>query len=204
MSSILYYSNYCEPSKNLLQHVTKTNCARDIHFVCIDKRVKESNGKTFILLPTGQKIIMPENVTRVPALMLLDKNYQVIYGNDIYNYLKPQQLQQIKQATQNNMEPINHQDGFSAFSGWGNGVVSDNYSFLDQTGDELSVIGNGGLRQTHNYALLNDQNQNNFMNTPQLDDKNHKLKDGEITIDNLMQKRQEELTSIQNSMTRYT
>ncbi len=49
MSSILYYSNFCEPSKKLLQTVSKTGNSHNIHFVCIDKRVKEANGKVFPL-----------------------------------------------------------------------------------------------------------------------------------------------------------
>ena len=52
MSCILYYSNFCEPSKKLLQTVSKTEMAKDIHFICIDKRVKE-NDKMFIILQNG-------------------------------------------------------------------------------------------------------------------------------------------------------
>ena len=156
MSTILYYSNFCEPSKKLLQSVTKTQNTNNIHFICIDKRVKDTNGKIFIVLQNGQQILMPENVTRVPALLLLNQNYKVIYGNDIYNYLKPQVTQQIQQATKNNMEPINFQDGFKSFGGFSGGIVSDNYSFLDQSDSELSVKGDGGLRQIHNYVTLNE------------------------------------------------
>ena len=76
MSSILYYSNFCEPSKKLLQTVTKTQNTNNIHFICIDKRVKDANGKIQIVLQTGQKIVMPENVTRVPALLLLNQIYE--------------------------------------------------------------------------------------------------------------------------------
>ena len=62
MSSILYYSNFCEPSKKLLQSVSKTQNTNNIHFICIDKRVKDTNGKIFIVLQNGQQILMPENV----------------------------------------------------------------------------------------------------------------------------------------------
>ena len=123
MSSILYYSNFCEPSKKLLQTVSKTQNVNNIHFVCIDKRVKDSNGKIFIVLQTGQKLIMPDNVTRVPALLLLNQNYKVIYGDDIYKHLKPQVTQEVKQATKNNMEPINFQDGFGSFGGFSGGGI---------------------------------------------------------------------------------
>ena len=197
MSSILYYSNFCEPSKKLLQTVSKTQNVNNIHFVCIDKRVKDSNGKIQIILQTGQKLLMPENVTRVPALMLLNQNYKVVYVDDIYTHLKPQVTQQIKQATKNNMEPINFQDGFSAFSGFGGGIVSDNFSFLDQSDSELSVKGEGGLRQIHNYVTLNES-MNLSMKLPQddFDYKGDKIKEGETSVEALQRRREEDLTNI--------
>ena len=197
MSSILYYSNFCEPSKKLLQNVSKTQNAKNIHFICIDKRVKDTNGKVFIVLQNGQKIIMPENVTRVPALLLLNQNYKVIYGDEIYQYFKPNVEQEIKQATKNNMEPVTFQDGFGAFSGFGGGIVSDNYSFLDQTDDELGVKGNGGLRQMHSYVSLNDS-MNLTMNLPTEngEQNTHKLREGEMSIEALQRKRDQELSNI--------
>jgi hypothetical protein len=150
MSCILYYSKYCDVSKKYLQMLTKTNAQKDIHFICIDKRVQEAN-KTYIVLENGQKIILPENVTRVPALLLLNQGYQVLYGEQILQHLKPQQEIAVKQATQNNMEPL----AFSLGGGGFNNIVSDQYSFLDQAPEELEAKGNGGLRQMHNYVDLN-------------------------------------------------
>jgi hypothetical protein len=195
MSTILYYSNFCEPSKKLLQSVTKTQNTNNIHFICIDKRVKDTNGKIFIVLQNGQQILMPENVTRVPALLLLNQNYKVIYGNDIYNYLKPQVAQQIQQATKNNMEPINFQDGFKSFGGFSGGIVSDNYSFLDQSDSELSVKGDGGLRQIHNYVTLNES-MNLSMKLPQDDVEYNKIKEGELSVEALQRRRDEEVANI--------
>jgi len=197
MSSILYYSNFCEPSKKLLQTVTKSQNAKDIHFICIDKRIKDSNGKIFIVLQNEQKIILPENVTRVPALLLLNQNYKVIYGDDIYQHLKPQQVNNVKVATKNNMEPVTFQDGFGAFSGFGGNIVSDNYSFLDQSDTELGVKGDGGLRQMHSYVSLNDS-MNLTMHLPQDDHdyKNDKLKDGETSVEALQRKRDQEISGI--------
>jgi hypothetical protein len=53
MSSILYYSKFCEHSNKLLQTLSKTNVQKDIHFICIDKRVKDSNNKMFIVFPAS-------------------------------------------------------------------------------------------------------------------------------------------------------
>jgi hypothetical protein len=149
MSSILYYSKYCEVSKKYLQILSKSSSQKDIHFICIDKRVKENN-KTYIILDNNQKIILPDNITRVPALLLLTKNYQVLYGEQILEFLKPKQEVEIRQATQNNMEPL----AFS-FGGGLSDIVSDQYSFLDQPPEDLNAQGNGGMRQMHNYVDLN-------------------------------------------------
>ena len=89
--------------------INNTQNTNNIHFVCIDKRVKDSNGKVFIILQNGQKLIMPENVNRVPALLLLNQNYQVLYGESILQHLKPKQESLIKKATLNNLEPISYQ-----------------------------------------------------------------------------------------------
>jgi len=153
MSSILYYSKYCEVCKKYLQILSKSQSQKDIHFICIDKRVKdELNNKWYIILENGQKIVLPNNVTKVPALLLLTDGYQVLYGEQILQHLKPQQHQEIKQATKNNMEPM----AFSFGGGGGFGdIVSDQYSFLDQNEEELKATGNGGMRQMHNYVDLN-------------------------------------------------
>jgi thiol-disulfide isomerase/thioredoxin len=131
MSSILYYSKYCEVCKKYLQTLSKFQSQKDIHFICIDKRIKdELNNKWYIILENEQKIVLPNNVTKVPALLLLNQGYQVLYGDQILQHLKPQETQEMRQATKNNMEPT----AFS-FGGGGGGfsdIISDQYSFLDQ------------------------------------------------------------------------
>ena len=191
MSTILYYSKFCEHSNKLLQTLSKAGAQKDIHFICIDKRVKDSNNKMFIVLENGQKIIMPENVNRVPALLLLNQNYQVLYGEAILNHLKPKQEVAVRQATQNNMEPM----AFS-FGGGGFGdIVSDAYSFLDQGAEELQAKGNGGMRQMHNYV---DLNYSDNISTPG-DDHDYKGSNkisGDLTIEQLQQQRESELQKI--------
>jgi hypothetical protein len=93
------------------------------------------------------------------------------------------------------MEPSSFIDGFS-FGSFGSGIVSDCYSFLDQSDTELSVKGEGGLRQMHNYVSLND-NGNLSMHLPQDDHdyKSDKLKEGEMSIEALQRKREQELSA---------
>ena len=190
MSSILYYSNLCDHSKKLLQTLAKSPSSKEIHFICIDKRVKDPNGKIFIILENGQKIIMPENVTRVPALLLLNDNYKVLYGESILQHLKPRVEAAVRVATQNHMEPSAF--SFNSASGSSGFVASDQYSFLDMDADALKAGGNGGMRQMHNYVDLNYSDQ---ISTP-LDEaeykKTSKLPEG-MTIEQLQQQRDQDL-----------
>ena len=189
MSSILYYSNFCEHSKKLLQGLSKTQVSKDIHFICIDKREKGKDNKIYIVLENGQKIVMPENVSKVPALLLLTDNYQVLYGDNIYNHLKPKQAVAVKQATQNNMEPMSF-----SFGGGCSGIVSDNYSFLDMDAEDLTAKGNGGTRQMHNYVPLTYADD---ITTPKDDHdyKSDKLS-GDLTVEKLQQQRDLDMQNI--------
>jgi len=189
MSSILYYSNFCEHSKKLLQTLSKTQASKDLHFICIDKRTQGPDKKIYIVLENGQKIVMPENVTKVPALLLLNENYQVLYGDNIYNHLKPAQEVITRQATSNNMEPM-------AFSLGGGCIASDQYSFLDMDSEELNTKGNGGMRQMHNYVPLN---YSDTISTPADE---HDYKQGrsaggqEMTIAKLQEMRDQEIAGL--------
>lgn len=158
MSSILYYSNFCENSKILLSNISKSNVKNDIHFICIDKRIQKNN-ETYIILENGQHIILPKTITAVPALLLINQNYKILLGNEITEYLKPDHNPIVQQKEiSHDLEPTAFSMNNSIY-----GVNSDNYSFLDQNSDELSAKGNGGLRQMYNYASLN---HNDKINTP--------------------------------------
>lgn len=152
MSSILYYSKYCEVCKKYLQIISRSNIQNEIHFICIDKRYKGPNDRDYtITLDNGQRMTLPSVITKVPALLLINKGYEVIFGEKILEYLKPRQQQEVRVATMNNMEPM----AFSLAGGGFGSVVSDQYSFLDQDPEELKADGNGGMRQMHNYVDLN-------------------------------------------------
>ena len=198
MSSILYYSQYCESSNKILSTLSKFNIADNVHFICIDKRVQK-NGKIYVILQNGQEMLLPENITKVPALMILNQQYRIIYGNEIINFFQGSMQTQVNQATKNNTVPasVPSNEGFlggfsfGGFGGSGSGIVSDNYSFLDQDDTELKTTGNGGLRQMHNYALLDESNVR--FNTPNDESTSNKIKDGQYTLDQLKQAREQEL-----------
>ena len=148
MSSVLYYSKYCENCKKLLYELGKSKAQKDIHFLSIDKRIQKGQ-KMYIVLDNGSQIFMPPNIRKVPTLLLLNKGNKLLIGDDVLNYLRPKIYQEKEKATQNNMEPL-------AFSVYEMGTsMSDNYSYLDQTSDEMEAKGNGGMRQLHSFVTLN-------------------------------------------------
>ena len=50
MSCILYYSNHCEPSQQLLQIISRSKITETIHFICIDNRYKYNRGQNIVQL----------------------------------------------------------------------------------------------------------------------------------------------------------
>lgn len=146
--SIIYYSNFCDPSKKLLQKVAKTKLSQEIHFICIDQRKRDSKGNTILFLQNEQ-VMLPPQVTKVPALYKMELN-QVLFGDDIYDFLLPKEVAINQQATGGNFDP----DPFSIF---GMNKMSDSYSFWDQTSEDLSAKGQGGTRQMHKFAPIDDQ-----------------------------------------------
>jgi hypothetical protein len=191
MSSILYYSNFCEKSKSLLQRLAKGKVKEGIHYMCIDKRTKGENGAWYIVMEDGQQIILPPHVNRVPALLLLNQNHAVLYGDQITNHLKPLDAQHNNVATGFNGEPSPFSTG-SEFMG-GFGVMSDNFSFLDQSSEDLSAKGSGGLRQLYNYATIDF---NESINCPAIEEKQARI-GPDVTLEKLEKERNEQITYAQ-------
>lgn len=147
MSSILYYSNYCDKCKDLLKTVSKLKVKDDMHFILLDNRVKKPNGSTYVVLSNGQEILLPPTITKVPALLLLNRGHRVIFGKEINEYLIPKKEESDRKATNNNGEPFAFSLGANGY-----GVSSDVFSFLDQDATDMSAKGDGGMRQQHHYV----------------------------------------------------
>ena len=148
MSLILYYSNLCNNCSDILPKLSQSQIKNDIHFLCIDNRIKKPDGSTYIILSNQKEIIMPPTINKVPALLLLNRGNQVIYGSNIMEYLQPKQTSVIEKTSNDDLGSFNFGDIHRS------GVISDNYSFLDQTNESMSAKGDGGLRQLRNNATL--------------------------------------------------
>jgi hypothetical protein len=188
MSCIIYYSTHCDKSKAVLSALSKSRVQDDIHFLCIDKRVRAANGSGswHIVTESGEKVLLPPQVNRVPALLLLNKGHMVLYGEQILQHFQPKNVALNNEATGFNGEPNAFSLGRESMGGYG--VASDNYSFLDQSADELSAKGNGGMRQLYNYATIDTMDK---IETPP--DTYSPDKVGSVSLEQLQQKRQSEI-----------
>jgi hypothetical protein len=184
MSMILYYSNFCQNCASILPKLSQSQIKSDIHFICIDNRIKKPDGSTYIILSNQKEIIMPPTLSKVPALLLLNRGNQIIYGSDINNHLQPVQTNTPAEKLEN-VEP----DAFSFGDIHGSGVMSDNFSFLDQTIESMSAKGNGGLRQIRNNATLEYVDQ---IETPPDDYVPNKI--GDMSMEKLQQDREKSLS----------
>tara|TARA_Y100000389_G_scaffold202673_1_gene248677 strand:- start:638 stop:1252 length:615 start_codon:yes stop_codon:yes gene_type:complete len=187
--NILYYSTYCKNCDKLLNILNKSNLQSTLNFINIDKRVIRNNS-IYIILNDEKELLLPVTITKVPALLLIDNGHQVLFGNQIYQHLQPKE-KQYKQDITNNDEP-------SSFSLDNNicsiyGVVSDNFSFLDQSSDSLNAKGNGGLRQLYTYSTIND-NYSNSIETPKEDYTPDKI--GNVSMDKLQIQRETDIKLI--------
>lgn len=194
MSSIIYYSNSCDRCKSVLKALSKSRVQDDIHFLCIDKRVRAANGSGawHIVTETGEKVLLPPQVNRVPALLLLNKGHMVLYGEQILQHFQPKNVALNNEATGFNGEPNAFSLGRESMGGFG--VASDNYSFLDQSADELSAKGNGGMRQLYNYATINTVDK---IETPP--DNYSPDKVGSVSLEQLQQKRNLDIQQSSNA-----
>lgn len=190
MSTILYYSNYCDNCKKLLGVIGKSPVKDEMHFLCVDNRTKGANGATYLVMQNGQQVLLPPSVSRVPALLLLNRGHKVLFGEEIMRHISPEIEAQKQSAVQQHGEP-------SAFTlgGFGSsfGVASDNYSYLDQTPEDLSAKGGGGMRQQHHYASVNYQDN---IETPPDNYQADTIGNGGVTMEQLQQQRAQD---IQNS-----
>jgi hypothetical protein len=126
--------------------------SKKFNYISIDKRVVKQNV-TYILNPDGTTFPLPPMINRVPVL-LLKPNHEILVGDQILEYVKPQ----VKNIDEEKTMLFNEPNPYMLKGD--RGVVSDEFSFLDSSVTELSAQGNGGMRQMYNYATLDSSTDN--------------------------------------------
>lgn len=189
---ILYYSNYCKHSQKILQFLSKGGLLDGINAYSIDKRsYDKTTNQLVVYLDNGENIYLPPNIQSVPALLLVNKNYQVVLGDEIIQHFEPAMKKKIANATLGNGEPSAFPIHAISGSG-GSNIVSEQFTFFDMTPEELSSKGEGGQRQMYNYVPVNQENS--YIQTPPDTYRPDKIGEG-VTMDDLQQKRNAEISN---------
>ena len=187
---ILYYSTNCTHSQKLLQYLAKNGLSSKMNFLSVDRRtVDPVSGQTYLILDRGTKVMLPPNVQSVPSLVLINQNFRVLSGAEIYGHLTPKLQDMTDRATGNNGEPLGYQIG-------GGDIVSERFTDYGMSPDELSSKGRGGMRQMHNYVPA--AHSGFMIPTPTDDYKADKV--GEVDMESLQQKRNSEVTNATKNM----
>jgi len=193
-STIVYYSNYCDHSKKLLQTLGKTGLQEDMHFISIDNRMQDpTDGNTYVVLENGSRILLPRAISRVPALFLV-ANKQILFGDEIYQFVQTLLGKRTEQAAQSHVEP----ESFS-FGSYASAIMSDQFSFLDMNVEDYAAKGGGGMRQLHNYASITDSaafNNNNNNNNKSMSSFDETKVPSGVTIEQLQKTREQEFMSM--------
>ena len=167
---LLFYSNYCLHSNNLINTISKTSIHNEILYICIDEK----------------KVKVPSFITRVPTIYLT-QDKKILVEDDIDRWFeqknrknqqeqeRQKQMQQAsqqqggqqqvsqQQASQQQQNP-NPDEGIMAYHGSEMGSsMSNNYSFLEEN-DNSSL--------NHNFEFL-DANNSSRINTPKEFNKNN-------------------------------
>tara|TARA_B100000900_G_C20565640_1_gene710947 strand:+ start:879 stop:1415 length:537 start_codon:yes stop_codon:yes gene_type:complete len=167
-----------------LKVLGKSDIQNSIHFLCIDKRRYDHKGVLHIILDNGMTIPLPEIINQVPALLIISKN-KILFGeNEIMSFFEPKFIENSNATNPktNNEEPL-------AYSTYEMGcTISDNYSYLDQTSDEMMAKGDGGVRQIHSFSKILDTNK---INTPPDDYIPDKV--GEVDFSKIIENREKDI-----------
>jgi len=193
----LYYSNYCKHRKKVLDFLSKSGIAEKLNCICIDKRKRDPNTNQMLIhLDDGKQVLMPPNLSSVPALLLINKGYSLVLGSDIIQHYEPEVKKKLESANFGDGEPSSYT--IQSSSG-GSNIVSEQFTFYDMSPDELSAKGAGGQRQLYNYVPV--ANSNNAIDTPPDSYKPDKVSN-EVTIDTLQQQRNADVP-MKNSTPQY-
>jgi hypothetical protein len=185
---ILYYSNYCKHSQNVVQTLVKSNLTDKLSFICIDKRSRDpKSGQVHITLENGSKVIMPPNIHSVPSLLLIKDNYRILLGDDILKHFHPHMKSSNSQNVAMSSEPTGY---FLNTSSGGTNIMSEKFTSYNMTPDDLSAKSNSNTRPLYNYVSV--KNDLNLINTPPDNYRPDKISN-DVTLDTLQQKRMDEI-----------
>lgn len=186
MKYVLFYSNFCRHSKELLIQISKSGIKEEINFICLDKR-KTEHGSNYAVLENGKKVLIPNSINVVPSMILLNYGNKIITGPEIINFLSETIVKSISKATHGQMEP-------ACYSISEMGGLSDPYSYLDISADDMLAKGSGGMKISHDYSFITN---NVSIETPPESSKPSDYKLSTIDIDSIKKNRDRDIPKLE-------
>lgn len=157
----LYFSEYCKHSQAILEQLNRLGLQERFRYISVDKRVIKNNI-TYIILPNGQQFPLPPMINRVPILLLKPSN-EILSGNQILEFIKPQVRNINEQKTMIYSEP--NPFAFGSDNLGMSGVASDRFSFVESNNNHSEMRldgGTAGMRQMYNYVTADGGNMNSI------------------------------------------
>ncbi len=149
---VIYYSDRCNHSKELINELHKNNLLSNFEKLCIDFE--------------NIKNILPPEVKEVPTIIVPEYDGLLI-GKDAFNWIKWKIKQnQNHAAAQNNNNNIQTKKGVSSFQSISNGF-SDTFSSWDSQEDIGSINKNFSNLEQDVSGTIITKNQENFENIGQ-------------------------------------
>ena len=191
---ILYYSNYCKHSQQILNYIVKQNMIEKVSCICIDKRSRDANNnQMYVTLENGQKVALPPGIHSVPTLLQVTKNYTTVLGvqpileifqnSPKYNPISSPQSNNPIHPETDTSEP-SHYDTYGT-SSFGN-IFSEKFTDYGLSPEALSTKGVSKERKLYNYVPVNS---NITIPTPEEKYKPDKIS-SDLTIDQLQTQRE--------------
>lgn len=185
MPDIIYYSSNCKNCIKLLNEIGNKKIENTLYF-SVDTR-ESINNQTFLILENGSRVLLPINITQVPSLLIIDEKSNkntLKVGKEIYDYLE----------LTNNTNIMKKKDEIDIKTyeliGKRDAIISDTFSYLSTSADDLLAEGSGGLEQIHNYSTLDALHS---INTPPDNYTPNKISTDERSIDDLKNEREKDI-----------
>jgi len=162
MSQILYYSKHCQVCNRIISELSK-NDTSDIHFICIDERRTDPDGSIKVILNGHREIVMPDNITSVPALLLMTRGYRILTGyTEIVAHLRPtvQMNHKFEQSNARNEQSNARNEQSNARNAASNGTMqpSSGPPIQPQQSNDFSIepIAFGMMDMSGMYGVASD------------------------------------------------
>ena len=111
--------------------------------------MRGGDGAIYVVLRDGNTKALLSHGNQGSRLATTDRGHHVLFGSDIINHISPRIEQNQRAAVP--VQAAGEPQAFALSGAGGFGVASDT-GFLDQSSDDLSAKGQGGMRQQHHYV----------------------------------------------------